>query len=131
MLINTLRILLKKETMKKHLLLLFLFISILGYSQGTVEAKIGILDGGARTLTFKNPAPIAYVGTPIVSNTTGNGRTDGSISIIFEGGSGDYDYNWTKNEQNFIPGSWNTLAVGKYTIQAKDKTGGCLSNVFS
>lgn len=131
MLINTLRILLKKETMKKHLLLLFLFISILGYSQGTVEAKIGILDGGARTLTFKNPAPIAYVGTPIVSNTTGNGRTDGAVSIIFEGGSGGYDYNWTKNEQDFIPGSWNTLAVGRYTIQAKDKTGGCLSNVFS
>ncbi|SFC78963.1 T9SS type A sorting domain-containing protein [Flavobacterium phragmitis] len=109
--------------MKKHLLKLFLFISVVGYSQ---KATIGELNNGARKVTFTNPSAITISGTPSYTNATGESKTDGSLSIEFKGGTGGYTYIWTPA----TPANWNSLGAGNYTITAKDSNG-CLSAPYS
>lgn len=109
--------------MKKLLLKLFLLISIAGYSQNAV---IGNLSDGARTVTFTNPSAITFKGTPSYTNTTGYNKTDGTLSIEFQGGSGGYTYIWSPA----APASWTTLGAGNYSIQAQDSNG-CLSAPYS
>ncbi|MDR7212132.1 T9SS type A sorting domain-containing protein [Flavobacterium piscis] len=115
--------------MKKLLLTLFLFISILGYSQ---QANVGILDNGSRTVTFTNPAPIEVDGTPIIKPATGFSVANGGINIIFKGGTGSYTYIWIKDLQPFTPTSWTALEAGNYTITAIDTSipTGCSSQPY-
>jgi hypothetical protein len=120
--------------MKKHLLLLLLITRFLGYSQ-TTQATVSGLSEGSRTVTFVNPAPIVVNGTPTIKDATGFGSANGSINIVFKGGTESYTYSWTKDNQPFNPGSWpwNTLGAGVYTITAIDTSlpTGCSSQPYS
>lgn len=120
--------------MKKYLLLLLVFTRFLGYSQ-TTQATVSGLSEGSRTVTFVNPAPIVVNGTPTIKDATGFGSANGSINIVFKGGTESYTYSWTKDNQPFNPGSWpwNTLGAGVYTITATDTSlpTGCSSQPYS
>ncbi|MEL1255895.1 T9SS type A sorting domain-containing protein [Flavobacterium sp. DGU38] len=107
--------------MKKYLLLLLVFTRFLGYSQ-TTQATVSGLSEGSRTVTFVNPAPIVVNGTPTIKHATKFGSANGSIDIVFKGGTESYTYSWTKDNQPFNPGSWpwNALGAGIYTITAID-----------
>lgn len=74
--------------MKKHLLKLLFFISVIGYSQ---NATIGNLDGGARKVTFKNPTAILISGiketNSTVTNPAAGNLANGIIEFIITGGT--------------------------------------------
>ncbi|MEO7976517.1 T9SS type A sorting domain-containing protein [Flavobacterium sp.] len=117
--------------MKKYLQLLLLFTCFWGYSQtqATVTEKP---INGARTVTFVNPSPIEVDGTPVITPETGFDKNNGTINIVFKGGTGSYTYIWTKDSQSFTPTSWTALEAGNYTITAIDTSipTGCSSQPY-
>ena len=113
--------------MKKIYLILFFLTSLLGYSQADPQPAVN----GARTINIKTPTPITISGTPGYTNATENGKADGSLSIMFQGGTSDYVYIWAKDGQPYTPASWTSLPAGNYVIYAKDKTKICRSADFS
>lgn len=77
-------------------------------------------------------------GTPDISNSTGFGKSNGSISIAFKNGTGTYTYTWTKDPSNPAPSNptpltpepdWDKLGAGYYTITAN--SGGCSSEPYA
>jgi hypothetical protein len=106
------------RNMKKYLLL-FLFISFLGFSQTT------------KTVSFVIPSKIEVNGNVTITNVTAKNLIDGSINIIFKGGTGNYTYIWTKaGDNSFVsPINWSALGAGQYTITAND--GKCSSDPYS
>ncbi|KAF2517835.1 T9SS type A sorting domain-containing protein [Flavobacterium foetidum] len=74
--------------MKKHLLKLFLFISVVGYSQ---QAEIGELNSGARKVTFKNPSAIEVIKVSEIksniSDPNAANPADGKIIFTISGGT--------------------------------------------
>jgi len=74
--------------MKKHLLKLLFFISVIGYSQ---NATIGDLDGGARKVTFKNPTAILISDiketNSTVTNPIAGNPANGIIEFTITGGT--------------------------------------------
>ncbi|WP_278010518.1 hypothetical protein [Flavobacterium gyeonganense] len=81
--------------MKKHLLLLLLITSFWGYSQTLATVTPNAVDG-ARTVTFVNPAPIEIDGVLNKTDATGFGLANGTLTVVFKGGTGTYDYIWRK-----------------------------------
>jgi Secretion system C-terminal sorting domain/SprB repeat len=116
----------KIKIMKKIVLILALLITSIGYSQTPT---------GVKRVTVTSPTAITVTGIPVVEPATGFGRANGSINIVFTGGTGAYTYIWTKNGLEFTdaissgPTSWNNLGAGNYTIIAS--RGGCSSAPYS
>lgn len=111
--------------MKKIYLLLLLLMSFLGYSQAP-DPQPAV--NGARTITITTPKAITVsAGTLSYTNTTENGRANGTFSVIFEGGTGDYVYFFFKDGQPYTPVSWTSLPAGSYVMYAKDKDRVCRS----
>ncbi|GGF23943.1 T9SS type A sorting domain-containing protein [Flavobacterium limi] len=116
--------------MKKHLLLLLLITSFWGYSQTQATVTPNAVDG-ARTVTFVNPAPIEIDGVLNKTDATGFGLANGTLTVVFKGGTGTYDYIWTKDGSSITAVTdWSKLTYGKYTIKAKDKNGVCESLAY-
>ncbi|WP_165830077.1 T9SS type A sorting domain-containing protein [Flavobacterium hydrophilum] len=116
--------------MKKHLLLLLLITSFWGYSQ-TQATVTPTAVNGARTVTFVNPAPIEIDGELKKTDATGFGLANGTLNIVFKGGTGSYDYIWTKDGLSITAiTDWSKLAHGEYSIKAKDKNNGCESVAY-
>lgn len=113
--------------MKKYLLLLLLIASFSGYAQTQATVTPNAVDG-ARTVTFVNPAPIEVDGVLNKTDATGFGLANGTLMVVFKGGTGTYDYIWTKDGSSITAvANWSKLAYGNYTIKAKDKNGVCES----
>lgn len=111
--------------MKKIYLLLLFLTSLLGYSQAP-DPQPAV--NGARTITITTPKTITVTsGTLSYTNATENGRANGTFSIIFEGGTGDYVYYFTKDGQPYTPVSWTSLPAGSYVMYAKDRDRVCTS----
>jgi large repetitive protein len=51
--------------------------------------------------------------------STFNG-SDGVITISSTGGTGNYSYTWTKDDQSFTPTSLTSLSAGKYSVTVAD-----------
>ncbi|MBB1194058.1 hypothetical protein DNC80_10330 [Flavobacterium sp. SOK18b] len=118
--------------MKKYLLLLLLFlINFWGYSQ-TQATVTEIAVDGARTVTFTNPAPIELNEAFITTATTGDGKSDGKLHIVFRGRTEPYTYSWLKSTSPFTPtedlnnlNTWINFSAGEYTVIASKD--GCSS----
>jgi hypothetical protein len=105
---------------KKYLLLLLFFISLLGYSQvGTLDAN------GARTVTITQPETIVITGSS--SDATGFGLNNGTITLDpITGGTLDLNSNYSItciNVNTGAPASLTGLAYGIYRVTVTDSKG--------
>ncbi|MCC9019411.1 T9SS type A sorting domain-containing protein [Flavobacterium lipolyticum] len=100
-----------------------LLITLLGYSQINAQST--------KTVTITTPKPITILGTPSYTNATENGKADGSFSIGFEGGTGNYEYIYAKDGQPYTPVSLFSMPAGNYIMYAKDIGKSCRSADFS
>ncbi len=111
--------------MKKIYLLLLFLTSLLGYSQ-TPDPQPAV--DGARTITITTPKAITVTaGTLSYADAKENGTPNGTFSVVFEGGTGDYVYFFTKDGQPYTPTNWNSLPAGSYVMYAKDRNKVCTS----
>ena len=122
-------LILKIQIMKKYLFFL-LFTSFWGYSQTQATVTQNAVNG-ARTVTFVNPAPIEIDGELKATDATGFGLATGTLNVVFKGGSGSYEYKWTKNGSDITAiADWLKIEAGNYTIKAKDINSTCASEAY-
>ena len=91
---------------------------------------VTMVDGGGCTytesVTITEPAAALSVGTPVVTNVTVFGGSDGSAAVFPTGGTNPYTYAWSTSptQTNSIA---NGLIAGTYTIDITDANG-CTSS---
>ena len=87
---------------------------------------------GTETFTVNPPShslpAVSILNELTHAPSTFNG-SDGVITISSTGGTGNYSYTWTKDDQSFTPKSLTSLSAGKYSVTVADADQNkCLGN---
>uniref|UniRef100_UPI0026208330 T9SS type B sorting domain-containing protein n=1 Tax=uncultured Tenacibaculum sp. TaxID=174713 RepID=UPI0026208330 len=96
---------------------------------GTYLIRVTSLDCVADTAEVTITDPELLVTTPVVTNVSCNGLTDGSVTLNTVGGTGSYVYEIDSAPGRFQPQNvFNNLAAGMYVITVLDENG-CINTL--
>lgn len=112
--------------------------SISGLPSGNYNIFVQDANGcttGLQTITIGEPLlNLAFIGNVIPTPTTGNGKSDGSITVNIAGGTSPYIYIW--NNIGTVSNTANTstnasLVAGIYSLTVTDAQGCSISDSFT